>query len=1241
MIESKISEAIWHEEETGFLAQLLTTLASNQGIYYRPEQLAQSVDFIRMYIEQVPNMLEMLRIAAKQDGVLDDVQPLLDAGESCFLSLQDGIPDNFGLAGLMDNAYLVYGLLINVPGTREKGPGLLEIQNIIRNSIGEPLASQLDERINSMLNLPDVQAALRKSGSFCDIPLKAYNSPKKLSPTFSQNQIGKPAAISTNGSIFTNTTSVILARVVVPKPKNQREGQESEVGVESEDGKSVPGYLDFTFGSDGKVNTNLQEGMVEALTLQADGKIVLAGFSNNNRMNSSFTVARYNPDGNLDSTFGGSGCLRLDSDRPSRAHAIALQADGKIVVAGEIARYTYSETDSRCQEIDAHHIFARELDVIPPRPQNSNQFDFNRYDFALARFNSDGSLDPTFGRGGWLHMNILKGTSQIYATAVQKDGKILAGGYVETNAGCFALARFNPKGDLDPSFGQGGIVIDQRGGLGDHVFSIALQMDGKIVAGGTIGIDRKSGKFALLRLNANGGPDSTFGNEGLVTVELGQNAWANAVAVQDNGKIVAVGCLKDPSEKFVVIRFDSFGNLDETFGNGGIVFADFSEPKSCATSIALQKDNKIVVAGWAGVEEEGVYGAPRVLTSVFALARYMTDGNLDPGFGSGGMLKTDIGNHAASAVAVQKDGKIITAGSQVPAYKDYLGKQVLDSGKMGAKGGGGSFALARYLNISTPPRSFKIVPEVPSTLQNPETELDSEGVSERPGDLDPSFGKNGSGVITDLDAAEARAIAVQPDGKIVVAGYVDTGQKPTFIDFVVARYNEDGSPDYTFHDTGLTTIDFGDDDKAYALALQDDGKIILAGEAVNIDNSSFDFALVRLGPDGIIDRTFGSDGVVLTDFTDGSYDSARSLVMQADGKILAAGFMATLKDGELQTQDFALARFNPDGRLDTSFGTQGKVMTDFAGGFDRAQGVAIQKDKKIVVVGGTAVVDSEITEFGVVRYNPDGILDSSFGNEGKVTTEFGHNENMANAIAIQPDGKILAGGYTANESSKVAALARYNEDGTLDPDFGDSGKVIGLFGGNDDGIYAIALQDDSKILVVGDALAFEGSGAQTQDFALVRLNTDGSFDTSFGIGGIVMTDFCGMNDIAYAVCLQSDGKMVVAGTTDTGSNKSFAIARYLNPTSKTAESILNDRVQRSLEIQRWVQKKAVQAAIDQDATRIKGHAGVSIERNRTTARKLITEKLEPEGKGIDRDVEKEKEKKIKKRRRKNNSIDDA
>lgn len=1224
MIKTKISEAIGHEEQTGFLAQLLTKINQDQGIYYRPDQIAESVNLVRIYVEQVPNMLEMFMTAAKQDGVLDDIQPLLDAAERCFLSLQVGIPDNLGLTGLMDNAYLVYSILINVPGTREKGPEILNLHNIIRYSIGEPMASQLDEIVNSMLNLPDVQAAFRKSGSFSDIPIKAYNSPKKLSPIVPQNRpqivMQENAAISTNGRIiYNNTTSVILARVAVPKGKiqavAQTKGQEKEMGIESEDG-TVPGHLDFTFGSGGKVNTNLQEGMVEALTLQADGKIVVAGFSNNNRMNSSFTLARYNPDGNLDSTFGGSGCVRLDSDRPGKAHAVALQEDGKIVVAGEVARYTASEAESRCQEIGSSHVFARELDLI-------RHLDFNRFDFALARFNSDGSLDPTFGRSGWVHMNFLKGTSQAYATVVQEDGKILVGGYVETEAGCFALARFNPDGNIDPSFGHGGIVIDKRGGLGDHVFSIALQTDGKIVAGGTIGINRQSGKFALLRLNNNGDPDSTFGDEGLVTVELGKNAWANAVAVQEDGKIVAVGCLKDSSEKFVVIRCDPCGNLDNTFCSGGIAFADFGEPKSCATSVALQKDDKIVVAGWAGVEgpdpdKVGVYGAPPVLTSVFALARYMTDGNLDSSFGTGGILITDIGSHAASAVAVQEDGKIIAAGGQVPAYKDYLGKKVLENGKMVAKGGGGSFAIARYLNISTPPRSFKTLPEVPLIPKNPETEPESEKVGERPGDLDPSFGKNGSGVITDLDAAEARAIAVQPDGKIIVAGYVDTGQ-PTFIDFVVVRYNQDGSPDYKFHDTGLTTIDFyGDDDKAYALALQDDGKIILAGEAVNIDNSSFDFALVRLGPDGILDRTFGSDGVVLTDFADASYDSARSLVLQADGKIVVAGFIATLKDGELQTQDFALARYDPDGMLDTSFGTQGKVTTDFAGGFDRAQGIAIQKDEKIVVVGVTAVADSEITEFGLVRYNPDGILDSSFGKEGKVTTEFGHNENMANAIAIQPDGKILAGGHTANESSKVAALVRYNTDGTLDPDFGDSGKVIGLFGGNDDDIYAIVLQADSKILVVGYALAFEGSGAQTQDFALVRLNTDGSFDTSFGIGGIVMTDFCGMNDIAYAVCLQSDGKMVVAGTTDTGSSKSFAIARYLNPTSKTAECMANDRVQRNIEAMRRAEIKAKQAAI----------------------RKLLEVRLEPEEKRIDRDVKKEKEKNIKKRRRKNNSIDD-
>lgn len=1182
MIKSKVSEAIAHEEQTGFLAQLLTKLCMDQGVSYDSNQIAQSVNFIRTSVELVPNILEEFIKAAKEYDALDDIRPFLEAAEECFLSIQDGIPDNMGLVGLMDNAYLVHSLIISIPGITKEVPGVLEFHNVLRNSIGEPIVSQLDVIVNSILNKPDVQMAIQKIASLPEIPPTVDNSPKKPFVPVAQNrpQMAKSeaAGIATKGgnSEKTYITSVVPVRVAsIPGQKlkavQQTETEGSEAKAESEGSASMPSYLDSTFGSSGKVITNLQDGTAKALSIQADGKIVVAGYSNNNQGYSSFTLARYNTDGRLDSTFGGSGCLRLESDRPSKARALAMQADGKIVVAGEVARLTDSEEanfNAAGNWKNRNKVEARELDITDPRV-------FDLIDFALARLNSNGSLDPSFGRNGWTHLKFFDGSSKAYAVIVQEDGKILVGGYAQTDHGCFALARFNPNGDLDSSFGRGGLVIDERGGLGDHVYAIALQADGKIVAAGTIGVNRKSGKFALARFNSEGDPDSTFGDEGLVIIELGgQNAWVNAIAVQDDGKIVAAGCLKNPLEKFVLIRCDSDGNLDNTFGNGGIALAEFVEPKSCATSVALQKDDKILVAGWAGDDvpdpnKMPEYNAPKptVLKSAFALARYKADGCLDSNFGSDGMLTTEIGSSSdvASAVAVNSNGKIVAVeGIRKNTYPNNI-IAVQSDGKILATGGGGSFALARYLNISRPSPSSAVVPNFPSRPQNPKVEPDSERVSEMPGDLDLSFGKGGSGLIIDVDNAEARAIAIQPDGKILVAGYIDTGQKPTFVDFVVARYNSDGSPDSKFHDTGITTLDFnGDDERAYAIALQEDGKIILAGEAINIDNSSFDFALVRLNPDGIVDRTFGNDGVVLTDFVNASYDSAQALVLQADGKIVVAGFMATFKDGELQTQNFALARYNTDGKLDTSFGSDGKVTTDFAGGFNRAQSVAIQEDGNIVVAGVMSVAGSEITDFGLVRYNPDGVLDSSFGKEGKVTTDFGKNENIAYALVIQADGKILAGGYTASESTKVAALARFNADGTLDPTFGDCGKVIGLFGGKDDGINAIVLQADSKILVVGYALAFEDSEAQTQDFALVRLNSDGRFDTSFGIGGIVMTDFSGMNDIAYAVSLQSNGKIVVAGTTDTGSNKSFAIASYLNTISQSsptpASAILKSKV---------------------------------------------------------------------------------
>ncbi len=231
---------------------------------------------------------------------------------------------------------------------------------------------------------------------------------------------------------------------------------------------------------------------------------------------------------------------------------------------------------------------------------------------------------------------------------------------------------------------------------------------------------------------------------------------------------------------------------------------------------------------------------------------------------------------------------------------------------------------------------------------------------------------------------------------------------------------------------------------------------------------------------GTLDSSFGTGGKVTTGFA-GSFDGASSVAVQPDGNIVVAG--TTYINGG---SDFALARYDSNGTLDASFGIGGQVITDFAGCWDGASSVAVQGDGKIVAAGFAGI--TLFSNFALARYEGDGALDTSFGTAGKVTTDFGlldHGFSVAQAfsLAVQLDGKIVAGGRAFINGDFHSALARYDSFGTLDAGFGTSGKVTIIFGGSTDGVSSFAVQPDGKIVVAGGAVINEFG-----DFALARLN---------------------------------------------------------------------------------------------------------------------------------------------------------
>jgi uncharacterized delta-60 repeat protein len=399
------------------------------------------------------------------------------------------------------------------------------------------------------------------------------------------------------------------------------------------------------------------------------------------------------------------------------------------------------------------------------------------------------------------------------------------------------------------------------------------------------------------------------------------------------------------------------------------------------------------------------------------------------------------------------------------------------------------------------------------------------GGSPTAGSLDKTFGTAGkitTGIGTVSDSAYA--LAIQGDGKLVAAGNSSA-------DIALVRYNTDGTFDTTFNSTGIVTTAIGTNfDEANALAIQGDGKLVAAGTSITGTHDVF--ALVRYNMDGSLDTTFNNTGIVTTAIgTIG--DFAYALAIQGDGKLVAAGYSQYTFTQEV----FALVRYNTDGSLDTTFNATGIVTTAIGTSTDHAYALAIQGDGKLVAAGTSSA------DIALVRYNTDGTLDTTFNSTGIVTTAIGTFGDIAFALAIQTDGKLVVAGSTSNGSQPKFALVRYNTDGSLDTSFNTTGIVttaiataIGTFG---DVAFALAIQTDGKLVVAGST----SDGSQPK-FALVRYNTDGSLDTTFNTTGIVTTAI-GLGDYAYALAIQGDGKLVVAGASFSSANPlEFALARY-------------------------------------------------------------------------------------------------
>jgi uncharacterized delta-60 repeat protein len=779
------------------------------------------------------------------------------------------------------------------------------------------------------------------------------------------------------------------------------------------------------------------------------------------------------------------------------------------------------------------------------------------------------SLDPTFGTGGQVATGFPYHDAPTSATSVVIDSQgpaIVAGTMTDGQGNIRAVvARYEPDGRLDTSFGSGGLVytpIDEfQGNTQDPLnffipeARVALDSLGRILVAGTntaapvygpsgpLGPDLGTrDDFALVRLEPDGRLDTSFGTGGMVTIDIGAtdpstglpihtDDFASGVTVEPNGQIVVSGTTQSPpppggflnADNFAVVRLNTDGSLDTGFGTDGRAIAVFPgspnpnpffhDPSlNTAQALALAPGGKIVVAGLSNPDEFGFSD----FTDQFAVARFNADGSLDSGFGTGGLVTHDfnpgqsISEDDGYAVVVQPDGEIVVGGESNP----LSGITAPD------------FALLR-LNVD--------------------------------GTTDPTFGTGGQ-VLTPIPDnstfSSLAGLALQPDGKIVAAGWNDNYPQA---DFVLARYNPDGSLDNGFGNGGLVVTNPPVDTLiGFSIALQPrSGKIVFAGNTFDPNTFTGGFVIERYNPDGSVDTHYGTGGQTSTEFT-GLQDVLYPVKPRIlpDGKIVVATTISIFPNGG-GGEDFGLAEYNPDGSLNTSFGTDGRVATDFGRQQDFVTGLAlefVQGSPKIVVVGSILPPGSGFSgDIGVARYNLDGTLDTSFGHGGEAIVDLGAN-TMAGGVAVQPDGKIVVVGTTTESGNTFPftefSVARLTVAGSLDPSFGNGGIVLtdlspsGSPGTLDAGATTVLIQPDGRIVVGGRAHG-------PDDLALARYATNGQLDPSFGTGGeVVVTGpslpfSAGIADMA----LQPDGRIIAIGTIETpsmgalGPANDFAVLR--------------------------------------------------------------------------------------------------
>ncbi|MBK7383534.1 MAG: hypothetical protein IPI81_09380 [Flavobacteriales bacterium] len=790
--------------------------------------------------------------------------------------------------------------------------------------------------------------------------------------------------------------------------------------------------LDETFSGDGMITTDLGSngGQGNAMVALPDGGFFVAGEAKSYE-GSRFALLKYLENGTLDGSFGASGvALAPFAIGPSSATSMALQPDGRIVLAGTV----WNGTD---------------------------------YDIAAARFLADGSLDPSFSNDGLVTITILAQDDRATGVVQLPDGRIVIGGTMHNGSDeDFATVCLMPDGSIDPTFGSSGIRILPIGSSYDIATALGVQPDGRILQAGYYSTGTYT-SIAIARLFPDGTLDASFGDQGIVHADIGPySEKAYAIALQSDGKVVVAGSTYSVNEDFVALRLNVDGSLDATFGNNGV--ANVGPTTQVAKAVCIGADGRIYLTGyaWWGLSPH---------TPVVCM---LPNGVLDPSFSGNGhvIVSFALGSDEGRAIMVQPNGRVVVAGyaandlrstSEISLFR--LGDNALPDPEFGTNGRVTTTAEER-MDVAY---ALAIQPDGRTLLAGRSS---TNGIGEMAlvrhsgnGNRDVFFGTAGRVRLNiGIGDAGANALAVRPDGRILVGGYASNGNDR---DIAIAGLLTNGVLDTTFGTGGMVIAAFGaGDDVAQAMRLDASGRLLVAGSS--FIGSNEDMIIARSDEDGALDPTFGTGGWTGLDL--GNDEIAYAMALQSDGRIIAAGSTGTVQD-----RSVLVVRLDADGALDPSFGDAGVAVLDMGTGDHVALAVVVDAQQRIVVTGRTSDGDNE--NVLIARLATDGTLDPTFGNGGWVSIGSPASDESANSILVRPDGTVLVCGYIRTDTIEDFLLVRVQPNGALDPGFFQDGLVTVDIGEGDDRAYAMALQQDGGLVVGGSAVV---SG--TDDFAIIR-----------------------------------------------------------------------------------------------------------------------------------------------------------